>query len=218
VGAVPLHPDGVQLELVSWDVDGTLYSLPRLRLAIAARVLGGVWAGRLGRDLAELRALSRWRTRMELVRAAGGDVAAACARAGEARWREQREHVRALERSWYGQAIARVGLRREVGPLHAALRARGVRQIVLSDYDSDYKLAALGLSDAFEAIYSGESLGWLKPSTELYRGLAERLGVAPERWLHIGDRVDRDQEPARALGCQTLLIGRDRPPAWLLSA
>ncbi len=211
-------PDLDRLEVVSWDVDGTLYSLPRLRLAIAATTLRGLVTGRLVRNVRELRELGRWRARMDGVRRAGGSIAAVYGGADAATVRAQRERVRELEQRWYGDAIARIGPRREVGPLHAALRARGVRQVVLSDYDSDYKLAALGLGGAFDAVYSGEALGWLKPAEELYRQVARELGVAPERWLHIGDRVDRDQRPARAVGCQTLILGRDRLPAGLLSA
>jgi putative hydrolase of the HAD superfamily len=149
---------------------------------------------------------------MDVVREAGGALAGAPLRAGiaPAAWQIERERVRAFERDWYGAALARIGARPECRAVHAALRARGVRQVVLSDYDSDYKLRALGFEGGFDAIFSGESMGWLKPSEQLYRRVAHALGVRPERWLHIGDRVDRDERPARTVGCQTLLVGRDR--------
>jgi FMN phosphatase YigB (HAD superfamily) len=195
--------DLARVQVVSWDVDGTLYALPRLRLAIAVRALARAATGGLRGDLDELRRLARWRELMERVRAAGGDLRTA----GDAASVGERDAIRALERRWYGDAIRRVGVRAGVRPLYRALAARGVRQVVLSDYDAEYKLAALGLAGAFAAVYSGESLGWLKPSTELYRRVTAAEGVAPQAWLHIGDRVDRDVVPARAIGCQAMILG-----------
>ncbi len=202
-----------RLDLVSWDVDGTLYSLLQLRIAISAAVLRGLGSGRFAGDMRELGELRRWNAKMDAVRRGGGNLTAAYANGDSARIRAERERVRGLEQRWYGDAIAKVGLRREVTPLYETLRARGLRQVVLSDYDSAYKLEALGLSGAFDAVFSGEGVGWLKPSEELYRHVARALNVAPERWLHIGDRVDRDERPARAIGCQTLILGRTPKPS-----
>src|SRR6187397_1533326 len=95
-----------RLQVVSWDVDGTLYSLPRLRWAIARRALAGVVRGGFARNWRELRVLAAWRARMDAVRRADGNLAAVLA---EAALLEERERVRTLERRWYGEAIARVG-------------------------------------------------------------------------------------------------------------
>lgn len=203
----PVHP----IEVASWDVDGTLYSLPRLRLAVTRAALRALGDQRSLRALHEMRELARWRERMDEVRRRGGDLAALYAGPDGAATRRDRERARVLETRWYGDALAEIGIRPEVVGLYDALRARGIRQVALSDYDSGYKLAALKLTDRFSAVFSGESIGWLKPSAQLYRQVAHELGVAPSRWLHIGDRVDRDQRPAREIGCQTLILGREWP-------
>ena len=179
------------LEVVSWDVDGTLYSRPRM---IRALVMRG-----LVHPIAALRAigtLERFRREMQRARRRGGVLPAPVAR------------DRAVEARWYGPAIARAGVRPGVRELTAHFAARGLRQVVLSDYHADYKLEALGLGGAFERAYAGEALGFLKPAAELFAAVTRALAVPPERILHIGDRADTDGA-AVAAGWRVVILGRD---------
>ncbi len=194
--------DSTPIEVVSWDVDGTLYSMSRMKWALLALALRQP----MGAMLRELKQLQRVRREMALVRGAGGKLTAAPPR------------DLSLEEKWYGAALARIGLRPGLREVIDTLRARGLRQVVLSDYRSEYKLAALGLKDTFSAVYAGESFGWLKPAPELYRAWLAELKVEPERVLHIGDRLDTDGAAA-GLGCRVAILGRDwRTPADLLRA
>ena len=75
----------------------------------------------------------------------------------------------------------------------------GILLVLLSDYGfAKEKLQALGLSPTlFDWVISAPELGGLKPAPELMRIITERMGVAPQECLVIGDRDDTDGEMAR---------------------
>lgn len=82
-----------------------------------------------------------------------------------------------------------------------AYRASGGKTAIVSDYPASDKLTALGVSDLFDVVVaSGEQLGpqALKPDPSGFLLAAERLGVAPERCLVVGDRYDADGAAATA--------------------
>lgn len=76
----------------------------------------------------------------------------------------------------------------------------GILLVLLSDYGfAKEKLQALGLSPTlFDWVISAPELGGLKPAPELMRIITERMGVAPQECLVIGDRDDTDGEMARS--------------------
>ena len=105
----------MKVEVVSWDVDGTLYELPRMiskirRLALERGLFHPLRVAR------ELRRLSRLRSAMEAVRLAGGDLATLEF--------EDRDSVAPLEREWYGEAIRLAGPREGVARTLAFLRVK----------------------------------------------------------------------------------------------
>jgi HAD superfamily hydrolase (TIGR01509 family) len=88
-------------------------------------------------------------------------------------------------------------------------RSAGGKTAVVSDYPARDKLGALGVLEQFDAVVaSGEPDGprRLKPHPEGYLAAAERLGVAPERCLIVGDRDDADGAAARAAGMAFRLV------------
>jgi HAD superfamily hydrolase (TIGR01458 family) len=56
----------------------------------------------------------------------------------------------------------------------------------------------------FSARVSATVVG--KPSTEIYRSACELLGVPPERSMMVGDDLETDLPPARAIGMRTCLV------------
>ena len=82
-------------------------------------------------------------------------------------------------------------------------------QVILTDYESDYKLQGLGLEEYFDAVYVGERMGFLKPSPAPFARVLEDFGLAPECMLHIGDRVDTDGAGAGAAGCPSIILRKD---------
>lgn len=80
----------------------------------------------------------------------------------------------------------------------------GIKLVLLSDYGfAKEKLQAIGLSPTlFDWVISAPELGGLKPAPELMRIITERMGVAPQECLVIGDRDDTDGEMARRTDAQ----------------
>jgi FMN phosphatase YigB (HAD superfamily) len=82
-----------------------------------------------------------------------------------------------------------------------AFRSAGGKTALVSDYPAIDKIAALGVASLFDTIVaSGEPGGptRLKPHPEGYLLAAQRLAVAPEACLVLGDRVDADGMAAEA--------------------
>jgi HAD superfamily hydrolase (TIGR01509 family) len=67
----------------------------------------------------------------------------------------------------------------------------------------DATLRSLNLSDAFDAIVSGDDVAHGKPDPEIYLLAATRLGVAPERCVAIED-APNGVTSARAAGMQVI--------------
>jgi putative hydrolase of the HAD superfamily len=88
-------------------------------------------------------------------------------------------------------------------------QARVQAQVILSDYDADYKLEGLGLGEYFDRAYSGERIGSFKPNSVPFSRILEDYGIEPEHLLHIGDRVDTDGAGAAATGCPSLVLLKD---------
>jgi HAD superfamily hydrolase (TIGR01509 family) len=72
-----------------------------------------------------------------------------------------------------------------------------------------------GVTDLFDAIVVSDEVGWRKPQARIFETALERLGVAPETALFVGDRLDMDVAGARAMGMTAVWINRtaDAVPA-----
>ena len=188
------------IQVVSWDVDGTLYSTRRAAWHVGMRAANAA-IRRRGldpiRELAELREL--WR-RVERARADARNPVRVHADSGRRR---------ELESRWWAPTIASLGPRPGVKALLRHFQGRVRAQVILTDYESDYKLQGLGLEEYFDAVYVGERMGFLKPSPAPFARVLEDFGLAPECMLHIGDRVDTDGAGAGAAGCPSIILRKD---------
>ena len=68
------------------------------------------------------------------------------------------------------------------------------------------------------AIFLTDQVGMSKANAKFYKHAAQSLGLQPEHCMHVGDRPDRDIDPANAAGWITVLNRRsghyhDRPGA-----
>ena len=84
---------------------------------------------------------------------------------------------------------------------HAAIGAianqyRTVREVVRRD----------GLDGFFRAFHISEEVGVSKPNPAIFELALREAGCKPEEAVMVGDRIDFDVEPARALGFHTVRI------------
>jgi putative hydrolase of the HAD superfamily len=98
----------------------------------------------------------------------------------------------------------------EVPEVLAALRARGVKLVVVSNWDSSLPslLERLGIRDAFDDVVVSALVGVSKPERGIFDEAVRRAGVAPGEVLHVGDSLVDDYHGARAAGLAALLLDR----------
>lgn len=99
----------------------------------------------------------------------------------------------------------------EVPEVLAALRTRGARLVVVSNWDVSLHeaLARTGLAPLVDGAISSAEAGAAKPDPAIFaRALELAGGVAPAQALHVGDSLDVDVAGAAAAGIPALLIAR----------
>lgn len=194
------------IDLVVFDVDGTLYNQSRLRVLLARDVLLDA-ASRLSFDT--LRVIRHYRRIREQL--AEGEVApfeAVLTAETASRTGHSVEEIQSIAKEWLERrplpylASCRY---RGLDKLFAALRDRGKAIGILSDYPAGAKLSALGLDADHVVCASDEGVGFLKPNPRGLRAIIAEAGASPKRTVLIGNRVDRDGAAARRLGAWSLI-------------
>ena len=187
-------------KLVVFDLDGTLYDKRGLSLRM---VLHAPW------DVVKMRAERQTRARMKGLWLGAENFAQT--------YNEQLAHRMGCSslqaKEWYEQRYMPLMVKliekyhplgEWVLPFVQDCQQKGIKMVVLSDYGfAKEKLQSLGLEPSlFDWVVSAPELGGLKPAAELMHHVAERMGVAVEDCLVIGDREDTDGEMARRSGAQ----------------
>lgn len=89
----------------------------------------------------------------------------------------------------------------------AALAARYRLGIIANQLPgSAGRLAAHGLRDHFDVVVASAEAGVAKPDPAIFRLALYEAGCAPAAAVMIGDRIDNDVRPARALGLRTIRV------------
>ena len=91
-----------------------------------------------------------------------------------------------------------------------AFRAAGLKIALMSDFPPEQKGNLWGLRKYCDVLLGTETTGALKPSTHPFRVLAEKLGIAPEYILYVGNSVKYDVVGAKNAGMKTAHFG----PRW----
>jgi putative hydrolase of the HAD superfamily len=89
-----------------------------------------------------------------------------------------------------------------------SLKASGFRLGLLSDFPPRRKLELLGLDSFFDAVFSTEELGVLKPNPAPFLKLASALGLPPREILYVGNSPRYDIIGAKKAGMKTALLRR----------
>jgi putative hydrolase of the HAD superfamily len=99
----------------------------------------------------------------------------------------------------------------DAAPALRELRSRGVRLVVVSNWDVSLheRLEETGLAPLVDGAVASAELGHAKPDRAIFDHALALAGTAPEAALHAGDSVDADVEGALAAGLRAVLVARD---------
>lgn len=89
-----------------------------------------------------------------------------------------------------------------------ALKKQGYRLGVIANQVSGLKLRlqAWGLLEYFDVVVSSADFGIAKPDRSIFEKAFELAGCQPHNSVMVGDRIDNDIIPAKALGMKTVWI------------
>ena len=99
----------------------------------------------------------------------------------------------------------------------AALRARGLRLAVVSNFDArlDPLLQGLGVRRLVDAVVCSSHAGSAKPDPAIFATALASLGVPAPATVHVGDEPVADVHGARAAGLSAILVCRSGTPPVL---
>jgi HAD superfamily hydrolase (TIGR01549 family) len=199
---------GKTLQAVTFDVDGTLYSIrgmilrnffSMLPVLGFFRELHKVRAGMRGEGPVDDFRAEQARRLADRLQTTPEQAARQVERVIDVHWMRAFRKVRPFK-----------GVRRTL----RALAERNLPMGLISDYPLDQKLAGLGLADLpWVFSINTEDIGALKPHPAAFQEAARRLGVDPAGVLHIGDREDCDVAGALAAGMRAALYHRGGKPS-----
>ena len=191
------------------DLDGTLYNVGLVKLALGAQLACGNWkAGRVVQTfLREHKRMS-----LELSEPVSDPFYLQIERTAE-QLGQPHDEVERIVQNWmfrravpWMHAFRRRSLLREI----VEFRAQGGLTALVSDYPAREKLHAMRASSLFDVVVAiGEpgGPGRLKPWPDGYLLAAKRLGVDPQECLIIGDRADADGAAAQRAGITYRQVG-----------
>lgn len=193
----------MQIQAISFDVDGTLFDLRHMRGLCVGFEKPFVDAYRRSRE--------QLRGRVDPCDLRAEQCASVAAELGRDPAEITRLVARMVDEAWAD--LSTVDAFPNLREALTALRGAGLRLALLSDYAARRRVASLRLDHVvWEAEVSCEALGVLKPHRLPFERLLEVLALPPAAVLHVGDRVDADVVGARAIGMRTALFA-PHPPA-----
>ena len=195
-----------------FDVDGTLYTQSRMRVAMAME-LGRFGVTRPFAAATAIPVLRSYRRAQETMRQRVGlpvdrrtQIEIASSATGVAP-----DMVERIANEWmFERPLKHLARCRAEGlvPLLDWMNGLGMPLGVLSDYPARAKLEALGIAGYFDLVLSATDpdVGAFKPSPAGLIHACARWKLDPADVLYVGDRLDVDAEAAAAAGMPCALI------------
>lgn len=102
----------------------------------------------------------------------------------------------------------------DAAPALRALRARGLRLVVASNWDCSlpHVLEDAGLASLVDDVVSSASVGAAKPDPAVFEAALAAAAASPLEAVHVGDSLVNDVEGARAADVRGILLDRSRAP------
>ena len=194
-------------KLYVFDLDGTLYDQPRLRMMMALRLMG--YYALHPFSAYDLLILKHFRSvkdswtdsssERDIINRTAEDLG------------KDPERVASIVRRWIYDSPLDVITKtadKKLISLIDRLRDNGKKVVVLSDYPTKDKLEALKVTVDGSYGPEDERIDELKPSPKGLRIIMEDLSVAPGDVIMIGDRYEKDGKSAEAAGVDHLILPR----------
>ncbi|MDR2069457.1 MAG: HAD family hydrolase [Spirochaetaceae bacterium] len=199
-----------ELSGIAFDLDGTLYPNHRLFIRLLPFVLKH---GRLLQTMGKARTMLRAENRNGPFYDLQARIIAEFLREDPETVKEKLERL--IYRGW--EPLFR-GIKpyAHVRETLEALRQRGFKLGILSDFPPAKKLEYLGLGEGWDTVLCSEDSGRLKPDPLPFSTLAASLGLPPDRILYVGNSLHYDMAGAQKAGMRTALI-RSRWKKYLSS-
>lgn len=194
-------------ELYVFDVDGTLYDQPRLRLMMAMRLAGYYLCHPF--RIRELVILQHFRKVKDSW--TGGSAEEDIIARTASDMKTDNEKVGAVVKKWIYDSpcdVIKKTADAKLIKLIKDLREKGRKVVVLSDYPAKDKLDVLGVS--VDGVYDpdDERIDELKPSSKGLKVIMEDTGAKPCDILMIGDRMEKDGSCAEGVNADFLILPR----------
>jgi len=143
-----------------------------------------------GKDFDALRLLKKIGTKMGI-------------KLGEEQWRH-------LEWLWYEPLSKAAYVESDIAETLTKLKESGIKLGIVSNTfvngsSLDKHLEQLGILDFFSVRLYSYEFDFRKPSTQMFKAAAEKIGEMLENILFVGDRIDKDIKPAIKTGMQAVL-------------
>jgi putative hydrolase of the HAD superfamily len=102
----------------------------------------------------------------------------------------------------------------DVGPALATYRSRGLRVVVVSNWDVSLHdvLDDVGLGTLLDGVLTSADAGARKPSPAIFDQALRLAGAPAAETIHVGDSLTEDVAGARAAGIEPVLVRRDGTP------
>lgn len=222
---VSMRKDIYKYKVIILDVDGTLYSQPKLRLSMALNL--GLYYLCHPFRIRELLILKKYRS----VREKWPDVYAMQAKdfnrsslpfsIEEAQYQYvakllglSPDQVREVVYHWIHQrplALLPKCKDTQLLRLIEKLRTEPVTIAVYSDYPAEEKLKALGLRVSHIFCSSDSDINCMKPERKAMEVILKKLDTTPEEALMIGDRFSKDGLAAKNIGMDYVVLAKSMP-------
>ncbi len=115
----------------------------------------------------------------------------------------------------YNTFIQRIAIKayEDAKPTIMALKQMGIQTIVISNVSSERNLktylSKAGLVNCFDVLVASGSIGYEKPSSEIFREALRLSKTSPEEVIHVGDKYEEDYVGARSAGMKSVLLDRE---------
>ncbi|MGY6770890.1 HAD family hydrolase [Komagataeibacter sp. NFXK3] len=199
------HSKWNDIDLVCFDVDGTLYNQKKLRLFMIREILAELL---ITRQMTFIRILKVYREMREEATHIPHNFEPFLITETVKKTGCSEQQVRDTVTEWIHERPLRYLAKcRYAGvvELFARLQACGKRIGIFSDYPAKAKIAALGLRADYIACAGDEDTPRLKPDPQGLFNLIAKAGAKPTTTLLIGDRPERDGLAARNAGTYVLI-------------